>query len=67
MCFLATTYGLCRFRTSIGAELSIKVRHASLWLCSAIVRNSQRAILAQIMALVSAHSTTNDMHHTETG
>jgi hypothetical protein len=47
--------------------MSIKVCHASFWLCSAIVPPSQRSILAhQILVLVSAHSTTDDMHHKET-
>ena len=55
-----------RFWTSICAELSIKARHASLWLCWAIVRNLKDDLHASDFVLVFAYSTTDDIHHRET-
>ena len=46
--------------------MSIKVCHASFWLCSAIVPISRSILAHQILGLVSAHSTTDDMHQKET-
>ena len=42
------------------------MRHASLWLCSAIVHNLKDDLHASDFVLVFASSTTDDMHHRET-
>ena len=62
---LASAYRPYRFRTSIRAGFVDQI--APRQLCSTIVRNlKDRCWRTQILVLVSAHSTTDDMHHRET-